>query len=221
MTDQVTEPTTTTSLDDLLSGIKRDDGTQKYKTAEEALKSIPDKEAHIKKLTEELAALREGKDKTAVEQALAQILEAQKAAAAKSATPPQPGAGDPGGLKAEDVEKILEARSARAAAESNLATFKKGLMEKFGDKAAEMLASEAAKLGLDVAAISKLAQSSPQAALRILGMEAQAARIQAIKGTVVHPPTDKGGSQPKVRPLRIGATDADLRQAWRNAGSEQ
>src|SRR5574343_534016 len=88
-------PPQNSSLDDLLAGIKREDGTQKYATPEDALKSLPHAMEHIKRLEEENKALKEGRDKTAVEKLLEQVNVKQ---APPAATPPAQG------LTPEDVK---------------------------------------------------------------------------------------------------------------------
>jgi hypothetical protein len=203
------------NLDDLLNGIKREDGTPQYSTVEDALKSLPHAIEHIKRIEEENRNLKEGKEKTAVEKLLEQMSKAQP--------PPtvQPAVEAPKGLGVDDVKKILEQERQAVQAKGNLDSFGNVLKDKYQGKAVEILQAKAQELGVQVDFISNLAKTSPRAALELLGIRdvAPSQPVQKNTGTVVSP-QGKPNTQERASPFRVGSSDKDLLAEWRRVSTK-
>lgn len=199
------------ALTTILADIKRDDGSQKYNDPATALQALKDSQEHIKRLEQEKKDLLEGKEKTAIEKLLEKISVPQT----QPAVTPQVAAG----VTPEDVRKILAEEEIARAQAGNDAAFKAKLVEKFGDKAVDVLQARAKELGVDVATIGAIARKSPAAALSMIGAAAtQPSTPSATRGTVVPSAAasqvpDKSGPSP----FRIGNTTADLVGAWERA----
>lgn len=222
MTDQVNPSVTPAAptLNDLLAGIKREDGTQKYSSPEDALKALQASQEHIKRLEAEKRALEDSRNKTAIEQLLETMKPQPAPAAPKVETPPAVA-----GLTPEDVVKLLEQRDAARAAQANLGTFSSQLEAKFGAKAGEHLQKRAQELGLPVEYIANIAKASPKAAMDLIGGAAPSPAPSKAPGTVNTSALPKQPNQDASsiarRANRVGATTDDQIAAWRAAASKQ
>jgi hypothetical protein len=157
-------------LEDLLGSIKREDGTNKYSSVEDALKAIPHANSHIsslesenKRKSEELNAIREelAKYKGAAE-ALDRIAPKEQEA---SQPAPQ--------LEPEALEGMFESyltkKQQQELAASNGKQVASALTEKFGEKAQEVFEQAAQENGLSSEDLQQLARKSPQAVLKLFG----------------------------------------------------
>lgn len=82
------------------------------------------------------------------------------------------------------VEQKLEQKQAQAKAEANLASVKKALLDKFGASYPEKLTQQAQALGLSQDDVVALAQRSPAAVLKMVGVDDKPAQ-----GGLFTPPT--------------------------------
>ena len=159
-------------FEDLLGKIKREDGTLKYNTVEDALTSVPASQAHIQTLENELQELRA---KDIKETSMADILEALK-----KDNPPTseqvPATSSPEQteeLVAQLVHSEIERRGAEDAAFSNANTVVERLVKEFGSQeAAENAYLKAAQtLGINKSFLDDTARQSPNALFQLMGLE--------------------------------------------------
>jgi hypothetical protein len=187
---------------------------RKYRSVEDALKSVPHAQSHIHKLEEEMQTLRDEltKRKTAEE-----LLEEFRVPEQREATP-QSGL-DPQSLAAL-VDKTLDQREAKKKQQGNIQAVVQSFNEKFGEKAPEMYEKIAADNGLSVQFLNSVAATSPAAVLKLAGLEGQ-------RQTTPSKPTGSVNTEalsqntnhaaPSAK-LPKAATTKDLVNAWRNAG---
>lgn len=187
---------------------------RKYKSVEDALKSVPHAQSHIHKLEEEMQAMRDEltRRKTAEE-----LLEEFRVPEQREATP-QAGL-DPQSLAAL-VDKTLDQREAKKKQQGNIQAVVQSFNEKFGEKAPEMYAKIAADNGLSVQFLNSVAATSPAAVLKLAGLEGQrqstpskptgSVNTEALSQNTNH-------AAPSAK-LPKAATTKDLVNAWRNAG---
>lgn len=190
-------------LDDLLKGIVNEQGQPKYKSVEDALKSVPHKEQHISKLEQELAEVRAELAKRAtVEEVVAKVV-------ANKPTDTPAGTVDLAAIEQIMERKAFEALSTmqqQQVAKANRVAVSKALAEKFGseDKAAEALAQKANELGLPPQELGRMASYSPRAVLAYF--EAASPAIPAKPAGTVAPPTSTPTPAKQFSMLAPGST---------------
>jgi len=214
-TPPVTPPVTppgVSGTDTYLSLILNEDGTQKYATAEEALKGSVHAQSHIGKLESELKELRENADKGV---SMEQVLEAINKP--KEGEPAQQVAGVTAEDVASQVEQLLDKRNTETTRKDNITTVTTAFKTLYGDKASETMYAKANDLGFNEDEINGMIATNPTATLKILG-------IGGVKPIQRDPVTDGGGhivdlsdGKPTEKPETImGATDSKtLTDSWK------
>jgi hypothetical protein len=154
-------------LDQMLAGIKNENGEQKYASVEEALKGLANAQSHIKTLEQEHAELR---STLKSQEDLAQLLENNKpkeeTQEQQTQQPAQPT------LTAEDVVQLLENREKAKVGNSNLDKVKEAMKQKYGVEYSKVLSSKTDELGLTPELVDNMAKTSPDALLKLFGVEA-------------------------------------------------
>lgn len=150
---------------------------KKYATPEDALKSVPHAQKHIKQLEQSYEQLREefNKAQTAAEQAtkLDEIAELLKQGQAKATPGHNPE--ESKGITPEALEELIQSRvpeylertlSERQKAD-NVMSVNNELVQRFGDdsKARQALEAKAKELGVSLADMKEMAAKSPKAVL--------------------------------------------------------
>jgi len=141
---------------------------KKYKSLEDALKSIPHAQGHISNLEKELAELRDDLGKRlSAEEALNKILEERQRSEVEGTPPPD---FSPDTLKnlVKDTYKEMSEEERRS---HNVTTADQAVREKWGDKAAEMLRNKAEELGVGVQFLQDTAAHSPKAFFNLIGLD--------------------------------------------------
>jgi len=141
---------------------------KKYKSLEDALRSVPHAQGHISNLEKELAELREDLGKRlSAEEALNKILEARQSREEEGTPPPD---FSPDTLKnlVKDTYKEMTEEERRS---HNVELADKAVRDKWGDKAGEWLAEKAAELGVGVKFLQDTASHSPKAFYNLVGLE--------------------------------------------------
>lgn len=154
------------TIDTYLGLILNDEGTQKYATAEEALKGSVHAQSHITKLESELKELREhaGSDES-----MKKILEALEKKPVEP-TPAQPASeGITPEQLAEAFTKMSTERDSVQTEKQNVATVTSYFSELYGDKASEIMYGKADDLGFTQTEINSMIATNPKAVLKILG----------------------------------------------------
>lgn len=194
---------------------------RKYKTPEEALKSIPHAQVHIAKLEEERKALEEELQKRKTAEELIEEFRATGSNKPNGEATPQSTL-DPKEL-AKLVEVTLEHREATKMAQANAKAVIDTFMEKFGDvaKAKEHFVKLAQENGLSVDTLNKLAETSPNAVFKLAGFDKTVNQGIGKPSSTLN--TEALGNQPKqvdTSAIRVkpGASSRDVVNAWRAAG---
>lgn len=183
---------------------------KKYKTAEDALKSIPHAQRHVQTLEKELAELREKVNKATT---LDEVLEKMKPQE-KSAERPSVQELNPSAI-AEIVQQQLLEEKSKEVQEQNQAQVISKLTERFGDKAEEQYINKAKELNLSITDMNSLARKSPAVVLAAF-KEAESpapSRTEANSTTSIMPSGDDGIDRTKA-PI-TGATTKDLVNVWK------
>jgi len=155
---------------------------KKYKTQEDALKSVPHAQKHIQNLEEsysslqaELEALRaEAQKREGMEEVLKR-LEQRESQATEPQVQESQGAQpsvDPASLEelvASRVPELFNQYQTQQKQEQNLASVQDELLKRYGDKAKEALAGKAQELGISVQDLKEMSMKSPKAVLAYFG----------------------------------------------------
>ena len=141
---------------------------KKYRTPEDALKSVPHAQKHIQELEGTLEELRtELTKRTTLEEALEKLRQDTKSIAdsRQEGTPPS------NGLDSESlaklVEGVLEKKEASKVYKENQRAVVNSLTEAFGDKAREVHEARLKEVGMSQEEFTSLASRSPKAALAL------------------------------------------------------
>lgn len=167
-------------FDTMLSGIKNEQGEQKYRSVEDGLNALKHSQEYIAALKKEMAdkdkALAEAKAKedkiSILEQTLAQLTQRQEEATTKAAP-----------LDAETLATLVDQRlshNQRVTLEAaNQQKVVQALQAQFGEKAREVFYEKASQLGLPAEELEKLSAKSPQAVFTMFGIGGEATRKSA------------------------------------------
>lgn len=204
-------------LEDLLKEIKREDGTQKYSTVEDALKG----QVHAQKTIFDLKNETKEKDSklTELEQKVAEIDALKAAVEALTQKKDEQTSVKP--FSEEDIQKQVfkamnEARS-KEVSEQNIKTVLGTLNEKFGSEAEKKFYSTGQELGFSAEEMNALAASKPKAVFTMLGLNESGGK----QAPVFNPSTgslNTAGLKPKTetairrndKRLPVAATNAEL-----------
>lgn len=170
----------TNAYQDLLNGIKNEQGLPKYATIDEALKAlahsqayIPDVKNQLTQREQELVQLRaELEQRKSLEEVVSRLATQNQ---------PEPVVNQPAGSGLDEsavmklVQQHLEQREATTVAQANELQVSDALRAKYGDKSASMVEQRAAELGLTKQALGELSRKSPQAVLALFNAPGAAA----------------------------------------------
>jgi hypothetical protein len=190
---------------------------KKYATAEDALRSVPHAQTHIKTLEGELQAARDelAKRRTA-EELLDEIKSGMKA--------PETPSGNP--ITSDTVAQLVEQQLARQAAQQTAAQNARQVVDTikatYGDKSEEFYVSLAKDSGLSVDALNRLAATSPAAVLRLAGLTTKTqnppvGRLNSSVNTDHMRDMTQDVSNLSAR-VGSGATTKQMVNAWKIAG---
>jgi len=190
---------------------------KKYQSVEDALSSVPHAQKHIQTLESELAEVKEEliKRKTTVE-LLDEI---------KSGIVPQDTT-ESVQFNQDNLEQLvsqtLENREVQKTAHANAKSVSASFMEQYGEKAEEVYNSVAKDNGLTVEQFNSLSATSPDAVLKLAGLEKRPQAVEKSTGTVNTEALESapnGKSDLSAR-VKKGATTKDLVDAWKIAGEK-
>ncbi len=202
---------------DQLSNIKTSDGRQKYADVNTALTSIPHAQTHIQSLENQVAELNEKLNKFGgMEEMISRMQATQET------NPEQPSVNslDEASIAAL-VEQTITQKETAKVAQANEAAFSKSLIDKYGEKAKEVLDGKVQQLGISETALQQLAQQSPEAALQFFGDNAQTASQSTIPTNTVQNLTAPAAPDKKDAALKslMGGSDP-LISKWREAAPQ-
>ncbi len=163
---------------------------KKYKTAEEAIASIPHAQSHIAKLEADNKTLRE--QQQAIEAKLAALLANQTPTSGVTAPAPQVGTA----ATTVDVEALvaqaLVKQQALTQAQANSSKVAAELKQLYADKAESAYVAKAQELGLAVEDLNNMAAKSPQAVLTLF--KATAPQVQGMQSSMASASLGTGDS---------------------------
>lgn len=175
--DGATPPNTPPpSLEDMLKGIKNENGEQKYKTLADALvaldhsqKFIPELKNQLTETQRQLLETQEQVKKFGNVEETVQRLLAQQQPPRGNTDPPVVGLDEQAVLRL--VTDSMSKAEQMKALEANQKTVNDALVAKFGEKAIEVLDSKANELGTTRQALGELAKSNPKLVLALFGSQ--------------------------------------------------
>ena len=189
---------------------------KKYKSAEDALRSVPHAQEHIKTLEEEMAQLKEEltRRKTAEE-----LLDEMKSGIQPTEATPQGVEFDQDRLM-QLVNQTIEQKEQQTKAKQNAQTVASKFTEQYGAQAEAAYNKIAQEAGLTVQQLNNLAATSPNVVMKLAGFET--------KSTPVGKPSSSintqalGSTKPTELSARVpkGASTKDMLAAWKNAGEK-
>lgn len=190
---------------------------KKYASAEEALRSVPHAQQHIKTLEEEMAQLKEELSKRQTTQELLDEI--------KSGVTPVENTTQEVGLNQdkimEMVNQTLKQNEAKQTAKQNAATVANKFTEQYGAEAEEVYGRLATELNLTTSQLNDLATRSPNVVLKLAGFNSSTSNVSRPTSSVNTEALSKNKPQAEVS-ARVprGASTKDLVSAWRAAGEK-
>lgn len=159
----------------LLASITNEDGKQKYDNVEKAIEALVHSQTYIpqikSQLTEKEQELERVKAELAKREAVEDVVKRLAASKNQDADDPQLNVGldeqTVQKLVEENLGRVLSQRDAQVAYQTNVSKVQDTLVQKFGDKAGEVVAARAAELGITPKDIEKMAGSNPVIALEL------------------------------------------------------
>lgn len=155
---------------DKLLAIKKEDGTPKYDTLEKALDALAASQQHIPRLENENKELKE---KAAKADQLEELVRRMTEGNDNNSGKPNGNNPPVGGLSEDDaanlVRKILQEDRAVDAAKTNVLNVQNKLLEKYGDKAGEVLKDKAKELNTTLDDLKRLSATNPALVLSLFG----------------------------------------------------
>lgn len=155
---------------DKLMAITDENGRPKYDSIEKALDALSASQAHIKQLEAEQTQLR---DEVAKAQTLEEVVKRLGGKVDDNAEKPKVETPPSGGLSeeqaAELVRKILNGEKQKDSAITNLKSVNDTLVQRFGDKASEVVMQKAKELGTTAQQLKELSASNPNMVLALFG----------------------------------------------------
>lgn len=217
---QADPPTGTTPVSkdfgDMLKLIVNESGEQKYATVEAALAALPHAQQHISKLEQENAVFKEEVAKaTTTDELLAEMRKTSTTTETPSVS----------GLDVESAaqlfDSLFEKRTEAQIQADNQRVVSQKFTELYGEKAKEMMTEKATELGVSVGFIKDIAQKSPEAALKLCGVE-QETTTKASESVTTSTVNTLAAAQQEPDPAKpksvmSGADTKDLVAAWRAA----
>jgi hypothetical protein len=190
---------------------------KKYQTPEDALKSVPHAQKHIQTLESELAQVKEEltKRKTAAE-----LLDDIKSGLTQENTP-QAVEIDQDKLQ-QIVNQTLSAKEKQKAMEANTSTVASKFTEKFGNNAEQVYNNIALEAGLSVQQLNSLAALSPNAVLKLAGLDKTTQTVPTKSTGSVNTEQFNNSNSSNTLSAKVpkGASTRDLVNAWKAAGEK-
>lgn len=185
---------------------------KKYGTIEAALASIVPAQTHITNIETENAEYKlkmESNDK------LDTILNKLSQPAAEPAAPTSAQPLNVGDI-VNAVKQDLQQEATLASKASNRASVEAKLTEKYGEAAPTKAVEIASTLGMTVQDLTSLCESSPTAALQLMGVDNTAQPAQKLETDIIDgkPPV---GELPPHKSIMFGANSSEILNAWRAA----
>lgn len=190
---------------------------KKYKSMEDALKSIPHAQSHIQKLEDELAANRAVLEKSRAMEELLQELRQQKSNEQRTEAPTQLQPQVPVDVD-KAVEEALNRKEIERQAKQNAAVVIDAFKAAYGDESKTKFEELASETGLPMSALNNLARTSPDAVLKLAGLTKKSGGFVPHSTSSVRPGAVNESPEVSAKVKMVGSSTKDAVQAWRNAG---
>ncbi|MFA5142509.1 MAG: hypothetical protein WC471_06090 [Candidatus Woesearchaeota archaeon] len=190
---------------------------KKYATPEDALKSVPHAQNHIKTLTEELqAAKAELEKRKTAEQLLDEIKSGIKTTEQPSTSQITPD------TVTQLIEQTINRKTQETVETQNVGKVTNAFSGKFGEKAEEVYKQLAVDSGLTLQQLNLLSKTSPAVVLKLAGFaDTKQPNVEKLSSSVN---TEGFGSSQNTQGLsarvKQGASTKDLTNAWKIAGQK-
>ena len=191
---------------------------KKYASAEDALRSVPHAQEHIKTLEAEMAQLKEELSTRKTTQELLDEI--------KSGVKPAENTTQEGGLNQdtimEMVNNTLKQNEQKKTAQANASQVANKFTEKYGSNAESVYNSLAKDLNLTPQKLNELAATSPNLVLRLADLEPTVKTNVSKSSGSVNTEALSQNKTPQEISARVpkGASTKDLVNAWRAAGEK-
>lgn len=201
----------TNQYQEILSGIVNEEGKQKYNSVEDALKSVPFAQNHIKDLESQVAQLQEQVNNSKSAEAILEEIRNSQAPATKQETPEL----DKNTVTSL-VEQVVNQREVQNTIKANQDSVSSTLKSVYGDKAKEVYESKARELGLTPELLDNLSGRSPKAVLAYF--ETKASEPSKTSSNINTNAFNHTPEQKPAKSIMGGASTKDMRDAWKRAG---
>lgn len=189
---------------------------KKYKSTEDALKSVPHAQQHIQTLENELATLKEELTKRKTTQ---ELIDEIKSDRQEEPTAQQPEV-NTDSLE-ELVQSTIDRREQQRSAKQNADSVASKFTQQFGDGAEATYNQLAKDNGLSIQQLNNLAATSPNAVLKLAGLDNKASTTVAKTTSSVNTQALNGNTQAALTAkVPQGASTKDLVRAWNIAGEK-
>lgn len=208
---------------DLLAEIKNENGENKYKSVEDALKALKASQQFIETLKEEKKGTESELEAARTELAKMSNIEDFVNRISPNAEPkkPEPTGNENKGLSEEEITKLLESALARRETQfqqdNNLSSVISIISQEHGDKASDFIATRAKELNTTPAQLRDLAKSNPTMALTLLNVKSKAP-IQPSQSTINSNTNIPNNNEPPKftkGASRGGMSQKELLEMWR------
>lgn len=219
--NQPQQPAPSDSYQNLLRLITNEAGEQKYKTIDDALVALQHSQSFIQTLKSEKNELESRlTEATSVASKVSELENVLAKLTATPTPPPQPQSQEPPVDVQGLVKQVLTQEKEAERANANISQVTTTLKKQFGDKAEEVFYTRAQEAGLSKAQINSLAATSPAAALRIVGVQADKP-VQSVVGSSINTTNLEPNKQTFItrntERLEVGATAQDMIKASQRA----
>lgn len=186
------------TFDAQLSMIVNENGEQKYKSVDEALKGAAHAQSHISTLTSKLAELEKANERATT---LESVMEAMSNSTEQQVVPTSVAGLDETQV-AEMFNNFYNTAEHEKVAAANEQNFSSDLTKAYGDKARETMQAKALELGVDESFVRDMARKSPVAAKKLLGLETSHVPA-SMQSSINSSALDNGTPQPQEKTFNM------------------
>lgn len=191
---------------------------KKYKTTADALKALPHAQSHIQKIEEENARLKDEVMKARAMEELLQEFKQQGRTNAEAAPQVQPNQGEPVDINSA-VEAALARKEAQLLAKANADKVIDSFKATFGEESEAKYIALAQENGLSIQYLNNLSQTSPNAVLKLAGLNREATKSVPHSSSSVNTESNFNSNQEISAKVKlVGASSKEVAAAWKNAG---
>lgn len=191
---------------------------KKYKSLQDALKSIPHAQTHIQRLEQELTEAKTAAAKAIAMEELLEEINKSKVQPTPQATPASSGVQD---VDLDSVvEQALARKEAQKVAQANAQKVINAFQAKFGEQSEAQFIKLAEENGLPISYLNTLAQTSPQAVLKLAGMVQEQPKSvpHASSSVKTEGQFNHNNQELSAQVPLVGASTKDVLNAWKIAG---